>query len=173
MSRINYKLATLQPKAKVVSITLSIFFITFFSCQTGIKNFDIEVEKHAVEQAIHSSIGWAKDKDINLLYSVIANDDDYVEVDPGDRIVKGFSDFKNAEDFWMSPDFKAIRYEIRDLKITFSKSGDVAWFFCRLDDINEWKGSPANWENTRWTGVLEKRDGRWEIVQMHFSFAGE
>lgn len=41
-----------------------------------------------------------------------------------------------------------------------------------LDDINEWKGQPANWENTRWTGVLEKRDNNWIIVQMHFSFAG-
>jgi hypothetical protein len=34
-----------------------------------------------------------------------------------------------------------------------------------------WDGQPANWENTRWTGVLEKRGGRWVIVQQHFSFA--
>jgi len=66
-----------------------------------------------------------------------------------------------------------VRYEIRDLKINFSKSGDVAWFFCVLDDINEWKGQPANWENTRWTGVLEKIDGSWRIVQQHFSFASQ
>jgi len=49
----------------------------------------------------------------------------------------------------------------------------VAWFFCILDDINEWKGQPATWENTRWTGVLEKRDGRWVTVQQHFSFAND
>ena len=42
-----------------------------------------------------------------------------------------------------------------------------------LDDMNEWKGQPANWENTRWTGVTEKRDGKWVIVQQHFSFAVE
>jgi hypothetical protein len=96
-----------------------------------------------------------------------------VEVDPGNRIIIGFDDFKEAEDFWMSPDFKAIRYEIRNLKINFSIPGNVAWFFCELDDINEWKGKPANWENTRWTGVLEKRGGRWSVVQMHFSFAAE
>ncbi len=71
----------------------------------------------------------------------------------------------------MSPDFRAVRYDIRDLKITISPSGDAAWWFCMLDDINEWKGKPASWENTRWTGVLEKRDGRWVIVQQHFSFA--
>jgi ketosteroid isomerase-like protein len=135
--------------------------------------FDNEVEKRLVEKAIRSSIGWAKNKDINLLYSVIANDANYVEVNPNDRVVKGFQDFQKAEAFWMNPDFKAIRYEIRDLTINFSKSGYVAWFFCMLDDINEWKGQPASWENARWTGVLEKRDNNWVIVQMHFSFASK
>jgi hypothetical protein len=47
----------------------------------------------------------------------------------------------------------------------------VAWFYCILDDVNEWKGQPASWMNTRWTGVLEKRKEKWVIVQMHFSFA--
>lgn len=51
----------------------------------------------------------------------------------------------------------------------FSRSGDVAWFFRMLDDVNEWKGQPASWIDTRWTGVLEKREGRWRMVQMHFS----
>ena len=132
-----------------------------------------ETEKQLVEKAIHDCIGWAKDKDINLLYNTIANDSTFLEVHPNDRIVIGFEDFKKAEKFWMSPDFKAVRYEINDLIINFSKSGDVAWFFCMLNDINEWKGQPANWENTRWTGVLEKRNGKWVIVQQHFSFASE
>jgi hypothetical protein len=124
-----------------------------------------------VETAIRSCIGWAQDKDLELLYSVIANDSNYVEVHPGGRIVKGFQEFRKAEQIWMSDDFKAIRYEISDLKITFSRSGEVAWFICTLDDINEYKGQPASWEDTRWTGVLEKRDDRWTMVQMHFSFA--
>lgn len=126
-----------------------------------------------VKQTIESSIGWAKEKDFKLLYSIIVNDSSYLEVQPGRRVVRGFEDFKKAEKFWKSPDFKAIKYEIRDLTINFSKSGDTAWWYCILDDINEWQGKPANWENTRWTGVLEKQDGIWKIVQMHFSFARE
>ncbi len=126
-----------------------------------------------IEKAINASIGWAKNKNLALLYNVIANDSSFLEVHPGDRVVKGFKEFRRSEEFWMSPDFKAIRYEIRDLKITISQSGDAAWWFCMLDDINEWKGQPANWENTRWTGVLEKREGRWVIVQQHFSFANK
>ena len=126
-----------------------------------------------ISQAIHAAIGWAKTKDFGLLYGVIADDADFLEVHPDGAVVKGIEEFKKAEAFWSSPDFKAVRYEIRDLRIKLSKSGDVAWFFCILDDINEWKGRPANWEDTRWTGVLEKRDGRWIMAQQHFSFAAK
>ena len=151
-----------------------LLFLACISCSRQ-KNNSINIEKEIplIEKAVHNSIGWAGNKDIYLLYSVIANDSAFLEVHPGPKVVKGFSDFKKAEEFWMSPDFKAVRYEIRDLKINISRSGDVAWWFCMLDDINEWKGEPANWENTRWTGVLEKREGKWVIVQQHFSFASE
>jgi hypothetical protein len=149
------------------------FHFILTSCVQLSNEFNFEEEKLLVENTINNSIGWAKNKDIGLLYSIIANDTNYIEVDPGDKIVRGFQDFRKAEEFWMSDDFKAIRYEISDLKITFSNSGEVAWFFCFLNDINEWKGQPASWENTRWTGVLEKRDNRWIIAQMHFSFASK
>lgn len=143
------------------------------SGQNSNNPYNIQQKKQLVEKVIHGSIGWAKNKDINLLYSIIANDTSFLEVHPDEKVVRGIEEFKKAEKFWMSPEFKAVRYEIKDLTINFSKSGDVAWFFCMLDDINEWKGQPANWENTRWTGVLEKRNGKWIIVQQHFSFASE
>ncbi len=130
-------------------------------------------ERKQIEQSIRDCIGWAKTKDFRLLYSVIAKDPDFLEVHPDGAVVRGFEEFKKAETLWGSPDFKAVRYDIRDLRIKVSRSGDVAWFFCILDDINEWKGQPASWENTRWSGVLEKRAGRWVMAQQHFSFAAK
>ncbi len=131
----------------------------------------LKVQRQVIEKTIKDVIGWAKNKDFELLYSIIANDSDYLEVDPDSGLIRGFSEFKKNEVFWRSPDFKAIRYEIRDLIINLSEKGEVAWFYCILDDVNEWKGQPASWMNTRWTGVLEKRKEKWVIVQMHFSFA--
>jgi ketosteroid isomerase-like protein len=81
------------------------------------------------------------------------------------------NDVKKDSAFWGSPHFKAIRHEVRDLRIHFSRSGDVAWFYCIVDDINEWKGAPTNWENVRWIGVFEKRKGKWRVVMQHFSWA--
>jgi len=132
-----------------------------------------EAEKERIAQTISSCIGWAKDKNLDLFYSVIANDEDYISVTPGQRVIKRFEDVKQNVPFWMSPDFKYVRHELKDLEITFARCGEVAWFYCVLDDINTYKGEPACWENTRWTGVVEKRDGRWVIVQQHFSFAAD
>jgi ketosteroid isomerase-like protein len=67
----------------------------------------------------------------------------------------------------------AVSTDVRDLRISFARSGDVAWFSAILDDLGEWDGKPVGWKDTRWTGVLERRDGRWVIVQMHFSFASD
>jgi ketosteroid isomerase-like protein len=132
-----------------------------------------ESEREIVARTISSVIGWAKEKNLDLFYSVICHDTDYVSVSPGKRVVKRFEDVKQSVPFWMSPDFKYVRHELRDLRITFSRGGDVAWFYCVLDDINTYKGKPASWENARWTGVVEKRDGKWVVVQQHFSFAKE
>ena len=57
--------------------------------------------------------------------------------------------------------------------INISKDRTVAWYYCMLNDINDWDGQPVNWKNTRWTGVLEKREDKWRMVQMHFSYAVE
>lgn len=157
------------------SLIISFFYFNLYSCicldQQKIILHKSEID--SVMVAIQNSIGWAKNKNFKLLYSVIANDSNYLEVDPEAPIIRGFSQFKNNEALWSSPDFRSISYDIRDMKINLSEKGDVAWFYCVLDDINEWKGKPVSWMNTRWTGVLEKRKKKWVIVQMHFSFAKE
>jgi ketosteroid isomerase-like protein len=130
-------------------------------------------ERAAVEQTINNCLGWAVEKDFDLFYNTIADDSAFVSVTPYAKVKFGVAEVKAGAGFWASPDFKAISHEIRDLHITFAKSGEVAWFFCRVDDINEWKGEPANWIDVRWTGVVEKREGRWRIVQQHFSWPRE
>ena len=126
-----------------------------------------------MEAAIRAMIGWAQNKDFDLLYATPVPDSTYLAVHPGESMVRGYDDFLESVEWFRSPDFRAVRYEIWDLQITFSRSHDVAWYYCMLDDENEWQGQPANWMNTRWTGVLEKIDGRWHMMQMHFSFAQE
>jgi len=127
-----------------------------------------------VEQAIRDSIGWALTKDRALLERIIAHDADLFMFNPDSKsTIVGWDAFVKNFAFWLDPRFKATCFDVRELRTTFSRSGDVAWFSAILDDLAEWDGKPTGWKDTRWTGVLEKRDGTWVIVQMHFSFASD
>lgn len=124
-----------------------------------------------IEKVIRDNIGWALTKDRPLLESTLAQDERLFIFNPTPDATVGWQEFVKGFDFWMDPRFKATHLDIRELRIDRSRAGDVAWWSCILDDLGEWDGRPIGWKDTRWTGVLERRDGNWRIVQMHFSFA--
>jgi hypothetical protein len=150
---------------------LNIFVFLFISGCSKIKDFELGVEKEKIEKVIDASIGWAKDKDTTLLYSIMYQDTDFFIFHPDSTsTIVGFENFKKLSDFWLDPRFKATDFKVKSLRLNFSGSGDVAWYSCYLDDHAEWDGKKAGWDNVRWTGVLEKKSGKWTIMQMHFSF---
>ncbi|GEM_PF-895081 len=155
-------------------ISIIIFFIICFLFSPGTKaGTPGEDEKAIIAKAIRDSIGWALTKDRPLLESLIAHDDRLFMFNPDSQATVGWDQFVKGFDFWMDSRFKATYLDMRDLRIDFSRTGDVAWWSCILDDLGEWDGRPIGWKDTRWTGVIEKRDGKWLIVQMHFSFASD
>ncbi len=133
---------------------------------------DREAEIAAVTAAINTSIKWClPDKDREKLYAHVAKDSSFFIFHPDSgSTIKGFENFrKHAETLFFDPRFKAISSDIKDLRVNLSKGGDVAWFSCLLDDMGEWEGKPVGWKDCRWTGVLEKRNSQWLLVQQHFS----
>ena len=135
----------------------------------------LDVENIAITQTIHDTIGWALTKDFDLLFGVVAQDEEFFIFHPDSAsTVVGFEAFKNLADrSWKNPAFKATHFEVKELRIHLSESGTVAWYSCFLDDFGEWDGREIGWSNARWTGVLEKRGGKWVITQMHFSFPND
>lgn len=156
---------------RTLGVVLPLILITV-ACQTT-PAVDFEAERAAVTQVVHNSIEWALDKDTVKLFDSFVQDETLFFFQPTDEL-EGFSKIREtAETVWLDDRFKATRTDITDLHVTISQSGTVAWFRCMLDDEGEWDGEVGGWYNTRWTGVLEKRDGRWQIAQQHFSFRSE
>ncbi len=144
-------------------------------CRPTTPAVDVAGETARIDSVIRGNIRWALTKDTTLLYGTVAHDSALFWFSPDSAgTVVGFPAFgRQVEGLFLDPAFVAVGSEFRDLRIRLSRGGDVAWWSCILDDRNTWQGRPAEWWNVRWTGVLEKREGRWVIVQMHFSKSEE
>ena len=136
------------------------------------ENRAAEEDKVVIEKVINDTICWALTKDRALQESTMAHDPDlFYFWTHWNSTVIGWDQHAKLFDFFMDPRFKVTLTEIRDLRINISRSGDVAWYSAILDDLGEWDGKPIGSKDIRWTGVLEKRDGKWIIIQMHASLA--
>ena len=133
---------------------------------------DEAAERAAIAQVIDDSIGWFATKDFERMYGAFAHDPDFFIFHPDSKsTIRGFDAFREHSRVFENPDFIYAGHEISDLAIKISRAGETAWFHALLRDCWSYKGEKGCWEDCRWTGVLEKREGRWVIVQTHFSFA--
>jgi hypothetical protein len=131
-------------------------------------------ERTAVAKVIETSIKWCfPDKSRERLYGSVVNDSTFFMFQPDSKsTIYGFDAFKAfSERVFLVEECQPKGSTIKQLRINLSESGDVAWFSCLLDDWGEWAGEPWNWKDVRWTGVLQKLEGRWLIEQQHFSKA--
>jgi ketosteroid isomerase-like protein len=129
-------------------------------------------DEREITRILHDSFGWALTKDRGLFESIFAKDQDFFTYYPDSKsTVVGWSQFEKYLDRWMDPRNRALGYDIRDLRIVMSRSGDTAWFSAVVDDEGEFDGKPWGAKDVRWTGVLERRGGGWRIVQQHMSEA--
>ncbi|HOC41522.1 MAG TPA: nuclear transport factor 2 family protein [Thermoanaerobaculales bacterium] len=126
-------------------------------------------DREAVTEAIEQAIGWAIEKDFDAMFRLWGDDLFHFWLTSDSQVV-GIEDFRRYAERWQDPEFRGTRFELRDLRIVFSASGDVAWYSCFLDDCGSFRGDESCLENVFQTGVLERRDGRWVHVLMHGSY---
>lgn len=129
-------------------------------------------DEQEVKRAIIDSIAWALEKDVDRLYEVFPDDERLlIWWISSSRGPGGFEGLKqNVENVWLKPEFKATKADFRDIQVHFSRDGQMAWFSCMLDDCGLWGEHEFRMLNVRNTGVLEKVDGKWRIIQTHASW---
>lgn len=131
-----------------------------------------DTDRELIKQVIDDSIGWFKTKNFDRLFEIFPLDPDLFLFQPTSQgtVIGGLA-FRKSADLWRDAGNVYLRHKIRDLRINLSASGTVAWWSAMLDDCGSYGGQEFCWKDCRWTGVVEKRGGKWVIVQGHFSFA--
>jgi len=130
---------------------------------------DVEAEKSELKKVIDQFTQTLVNEDIETFSRIMAHDDDMVTfgTDAAEHWI-GWEPLKeDVQKMFDSADYSKI--SIREQVIKISKSGDVAWFSEILDFQVEVQGEQVNNPGIRFTGVLEKREGNWIIVQFHNS----
>ncbi len=64
---------------------------------------------------------------------------------------------------------KGTTINYKNTTVRHNSAGDTAWYSQLLDRCPETKGDDVRIEGFRHTGVMEKRNGKWVIVQSHLS----
>jgi len=135
---------------------------------------DIETETAVVTKVINDNIAWFKDKDFERLFNTYSKGPDLFmyQLDTA-ATIRGFDDLLKYAEGWKNPDVRYGGHVFHELNVHLAESGETAWYEGLLEDCASIKDRPVRCFTTRITGVLEKRDSRWVIVQQHFSLPAE
>jgi ketosteroid isomerase-like protein len=149
--------------------SLAIFGLAVLFTGGCSERIDLQAEKAAVKQTVDQFETMLENDDVSMLESMMAHDNDMVNfgTDASERWV-GWDQLKSSVEAQFAA-FESTRLTVKDQSIRVHPSGRVAWF----SEVVDWAvvsgGKPIEIPGSRLTGVLEKRNDRWVIVQFHAS----
>lgn len=132
-------------------------------------NVDVETEKVKIKSVIDQFKQAWETEDMELFSRIMAHDDDMVNygTDATEHFV-GWKSLKDAVEKMFSS-FENIKITVNDQVVKVHHSGNIAWFSQVWDWFLLAQGKPISIKGCRFTGVLEKRNGKWVFVQFHNS----
>ncbi|MDA3905457.1 MAG: nuclear transport factor 2 family protein [Bacteroidales bacterium] len=69
--------------------------------------------------------------------------------------------------------FEGTLISITDQSIWLNKDANVGWFFEELNYNFVYENKAMTFEGIRFTGVMQKMDGKWRLVQQHMSIPAQ
>ena len=155
----------MQNKFLIVLLVVTAFCSTNGCTQT----VNINDEKAKVKLVVDEFYKTFETKDMNLLSNIVAHDSNMVNYGiNSDLVFVGWNALRDSMAKMFSV-MKTTKMAIRNQVINVDPSGNVAWFSEMCDMDLEYDGHPMQINNQRYTGVLQKRNGKWLIVQFHHS----
>ena len=147
-------------------IVILLTVVLFFGCGP---QANLKTEKTAVKKNIDQIPRAIETEDIDRFSNLMAHDPNMVNfgTDAAERWV-GWDAMKASIEQQFAA-FEDTKVSTRDQVITVHDSGQVAWFSEVMDWSTKTGGQQVDLKGLRLTGVLEKRDGNWKFVQLHFS----
>lgn len=157
-------------------LLIPIFLFAFAACvPEGEKCPEVDLDKEMSEiRTLLEQYELAREnEDFSRVEMIWASEDDILLIgtESHEELI-GINAIKKA----MSRQFEEFEntlINISDQKIGINEAGTAAWFYEMLDYNFIYQGEDMVFEGIRFTGVLEKREGKWKLVQGHLSIPYE
>lgn len=150
-----------------VLLLILLLLITVSCSET--KKIDVSKEREAVKTVLDDFIKAHEIEDLELLKEcfspaadilIIGTDENEIWVDREAMV----EEQKRAYDR-----FEESQLSVRDEVINMCDMGNVAWFYMKVNWKVKSNDEEIKFDGVRTTGVLEKEDDQWNIIQMHTS----
>jgi ketosteroid isomerase-like protein len=154
----------------ILSIFILIGFMHLAAPRTALPGgLTLDQEKREASALLDRYIRAFQERDLVQASEVYAHDSDLIVYgsSPSDRRLGWRRTEEYLRKYFASVD--RIEIALRERSIQFHKSGEVAWFAQVLIWKETESGKTYTMDGLRITGVLEKRDRGWVIVQLHAS----
>ncbi|MCB2221063.1 MAG: nuclear transport factor 2 family protein [Bacteroidetes bacterium] len=153
-----------------------VFFALISGCNqqsTKLNNVDLNAERENVALVLEKYVIANEKEDIDLVHEIWAASPDIVVFGTNsDEKIVGWEAIKEALERQYSA-FEDTYISVRDQVIHIDPTGNFAWFSEMMNYNYIYQGEAKQFEGLRFTGVLQKIDGVWYIVQSHISIPGE
>jgi len=161
-------------KQPLIALMLVIFL--FAGCnQTANKKevINLKAEKEKVALVLEKYVIANEKHDLDLIHEIWAPLPDIVVFGTNsDEKLVGWEAISTALEKQFSS-FEDTYISVRDQVINIDESGKTAWFSEIMNYNYIYQGEAKQFEGLRFTGVLQKINGDWYIVQSHISIPGE
>ncbi len=159
---------------KRIVITLFGLLFLFSACQQKgtPKKTNVQDSKKAVANVLEKYVIANENQDLSMIEQIWAPDNDIILFGTNsEEKLMGWDNIKKA----IQAQFKAISETYISPQQQYIRIGPdqkTAWFAEILNYNFVYKGKAHSFEGLRFTGVLEKRNDGWKIVQAHLSIPG-
>jgi len=149
-------------------LLLPLTLVFMLSC-SDTNQVDLEAERTEVMQVLDNFNKAHESRNLDLLMTCFSDKPDILILgtDENELWVDKVSMAESQKRAYET--FNTVKLSVRDKILKMCKSGGQAWFYMKVNWFVESEGEQFTFDGIRTTGVLEKNNDKWQIVQIHTS----
>ncbi|MBN1651982.1 MAG: nuclear transport factor 2 family protein [Bacteroidales bacterium] len=141
--------------------------------ESPVEKVDFEKEKMEISQLLDNLVTASETGNFEMIEDIwYPSDDAFLIGTESDEKLEGWDEISSAIKKQFG-NFEETLISITDQSIWMNDDATVAWFFEALNYNFVYEDKAMTFEGIRFTGVMQKKEGVWRLVQQHMSIPAQ